>query len=192
MAPAPSASAVDQPAGTDPQVAPPTQADLRRVMSQFATGVAIITGTDEHGPIGFACQSFASVSLEPPLILFCADHRGSAWPRIRPTGRFTVNVLAEHQTEVCGRFGSSRGRKYDGLDWDVSRWDTPALREVLTRVHAAVHEVHAAGDHDIVIGRVLELETVSEGSPLVFFRGSFGLEPEPEPTFSWGWGDRWG
>ncbi|MFD4182920.1 flavin reductase family protein [Rhodococcus sp. NPDC058514] len=149
---------------------------LRNVLGRFASGVTVVTGLDETGPVGFACQSFASVSLEPALVLFCADHRGRAWPRIKATGRFTVNVLAESQAEVCGRFGSSRGLKFDGLDWDRSRWATPSLRDVLVRVHAEVDNVHPAGDHDVVLGRVLELETVREDRPMVFFRGGFGLD----------------
>lgn len=153
----------------------PGPLDMRNAMGRFATGVTVVTGLDEDGPIGFACQSFASVSLEPPLILFCADHRGRAWPRIRPTGRFAINVLGEEQSDLCGRFGSSRGTKFDGLDWERSRWDTPSLPGVLMRAHCEIHDVHTAGDHDVVIGRVLELECFEDDRPMVFYRGAFGL-----------------
>ncbi|MFF8596486.1 flavin reductase family protein [Streptomyces sp. NPDC015220] len=188
-----SLTAPDTCAGTEP-----TPALMRRAMGAFATGVTVVTGLDAAGePVGFACQSFASVSLEPPLVLFCADHRGRAWPHIRDSGRFCVNVLAEEQSDLCARFGSSRGRKYEDLGWDLSRWGTPALRGVLMRAHAEVHDVHVAGDHDVVIGRVLELETEDDQRPMLFFRGRFGVEQEPatpSPTgsFSWGWGDHWG
>lgn len=163
-------------------------------MGTFVTGVTVVTGYDDGEPVGFACQSFASVSLEPPLVLFCADHRGRAWPRIRAAGRFCVNVLTEEQNDLCDRFGSSRGAKYDGLDWELSRWGSPMLPGVLTRVHAEIHDVHAAGDHDVVIGRVLELETREDERPMLFFRGRFGIDPEPDPVPHelWGWGDRWG
>jgi len=174
----------------------PTADELRRAMGTFASGVTVVTGIDGDEPIGFACQSFASVSLDPPLILFCADHRGRAWPRIRESGRFTVNVLAETQEDLCARFGSSRGEKYDGLDWEVSRWGTPALHEVLLRVHAEVYDVHVAGDHDVVLGRVLELEVSDEQRPMIFYRGGFGVDPATEPVLDapslWGWGDHWG
>lgn len=150
--------------------------EMRRAMGRFASGVTVVTGLDEDGPTGFACQSFASVSLEPPLVLFCADHRGRAWPRLRRTGWFTVNVLGENQTDLCARFGSGRGLKFDGLDWDLSRWGTPSLPGVLMRVHASVEDVHVAGDHDVVIGRVAELECVGDQSPMVFYRGAFGLD----------------
>ncbi|WP_433501182.1 flavin reductase family protein [Sphaerimonospora sp. CA-214678] len=174
--------------------APPAPPEFRRAMGMFASGVTVVTGVDDGEPVGFACQSFASVSLEPPLVLFCADHNGRTWPRIRRSGRFCVNVLAEDQVDVCDRFGSSRGKKFDGLDWDTSRWGLPALRDVLLRVHADVYDVHVAGDHDVVVGRVLELESAGEGHPMIFYRGRFGID-EPRPRLVpnlWGWGDHWG
>ena len=83
-------------AGPDQAGEGPTAAQMRAAMGSFATGVTVVTGLDGEEPVGFACQSFASVSLEPPLVLFCADHRGRTWPRIRERGRFTVNVLGEN------------------------------------------------------------------------------------------------
>lgn len=181
------------------QMDPPTPREMRTAMGSFATGVTIVTGCDDGEPVGFACQSFASVSLEPPLVLFCADHRGRAWPRIKHAGRFTVNVLSEDQRELCDRFGSSRGAKYDGLGWELSSWGTPSLPGVLLRVHAEVGSVHTEGDHDVVVGRVLELETRPETAggeerPMLFYRGRFGIEDmhaQLAPNF-WGWGDHWG
>lgn len=151
-------------------------------MGAFASGVTVVTGYDDGQPVGFACQSFASVSLEPPLVLFCAGHRGRAWPRIRKAGRFCVNVLAERQADLCDRFGSSKGAKFDGLRWKLSRWGSPALPGVLMRVHAEVRDVHTSGDHDVVIGRVLELETPVEARPMIFFRGGFGIDPPAAHT----------
>src|SRR5690606_12247621 len=185
-----------EPARTHPAgVAPPTPAEFRRALGMFASGVTVITAVDGGEPVGFACQAFASVSLEPPLILFCADRKGRTWPRIRRAGRFTVNVLGEDQTDLCLRFGSRTKKRFDGLAWSLSRWGTPALPDVLVRIHAEVHAVHTAGDHDVVIGRVLELEPVTEQRPLIFFRGRFGIDAEPEPSLGpnlWGWGDHWG
>ena len=170
-----------------------TPEQMRAAMGHFATGVTVVTGLDGDEPVGFACQSFASVSLNPPLVLFCADHRGRTWPLIRASGRFTVNVLGEEQVEMCNRFGSQRGRRFEGLDWTRSRWDTPSLPLTLMRVHAEVEDVHTAGDHDVVIGRVRELESPRTDPPLLFFRGSFGVEtPTIAAPTRWGWGDRWG
>jgi len=172
----------------------PTPDQMRRALGSFASGVTVVTGRHEGEPVGFACQSFASVSLDPPLVLFCADQRGRAWPRIRESGRFTVNVLAEHQLDLCERFGSRHGTKYDGLDYDISAWGTPSLKGVLMRVHAEVHDVVVAGDHDVVIGNVRELESPHRHRPMLFFRGRFGIEAQPlmpAPEL-WGWGDHWG
>ena len=153
----------------------PTPEEMRASMSRFASGVTVVTGLDQEGPTGFVCQSFASVSLDPPLILFCADRKGRSWPRIRRSGWFTVNVLADNQVDMCTRFGSSDGLKYDGIDWKRSRWGTPALPGVLLRVHASIENIHLSGDHDVIIGRVAELECLSDASPLIFYRGKFGL-----------------
>lgn len=163
----------------------PSPEEMRRAMGAFATGVTVVTAVDGGEPVGFTCQSFASVSLTPPLVLFCADHRGRSWPRIRAAGRFTANVLAEDQTELCARFGSRTGRKYEGLGWDLSRWGTPSLRGVLMRVHAEITAVHSTGDHDVVIGRVLAVETARENRPLLFFRGRFIRTTAAAPPPGW-------
>lgn len=174
----------------DPPRPDPTR--MRQAMGAFASGVTIITGFDEDQPVGFACQSFASVSLDPPLVLFCADHRGLSWQRIVDNGSFCVNVLGADQIHICDRFGSSRGTKFEGLAWERSRWNTPALPRVLMRAHAEVEAVHKAGDHDIVVGRVLEVEVLDEDRPLLFYRGKLGLpggETHPAPsTWDVGWG----
>ncbi|EWT02915.1 flavin oxidoreductase [Intrasporangium oryzae NRRL B-24470] len=175
----------------------PTPAQMRHALGHFATGVTIVTGYGSAGePVGFACQSFASVSLDPPLVLFCADHRGRSWPRMRDQGRFTVNMLGHAQRDLIDRFGSSSGARFQGLDWEPSARGGPNLPGVLMRVHCAVEQVHVAGDHDVVIGRVNELEDGEPGRPMLFYRGRFSVTerrtssardegPEP-PDDYWG------
>ena len=165
-------------------------------MSHFATGVTVITGLADGEPVGFTCQAFASVSLEPPLVLFCADHRGRSWPRIRACGRFTVNVLDEGQADLCARFGSRAGRKFEGLEWAASGLGTPVLPGVLLAVHAEISAVHQAGDHDIVVGLVREVTPAGPRRPLVFYRGQFSLDPDAgalaHPMMApglWAWAD---
>jgi flavin reductase (DIM6/NTAB) family NADH-FMN oxidoreductase RutF len=182
----------------------PSPAAMRAALGLFASGVTVITGLDDGEPVGFACQAFASVSLDPPMIMFCADHGGRAWPRIRKSGRFTVNVLGEEQADLCTRFGFRDGRKFEGLDWSLSRLGTPALPSVLLRVHAEVAAVHVAGDHDVVIGLVREIEHEPAGHrtrrrPLLFYQGQFGLDASEEAASLslsspglWGWADHWG
>lgn len=169
----------------------PGAAEFRRTLAEFASGVTIVTAEDADGPVGFACQSFTSVSLDPPLVLFCVTASSRTWPRIRSAGRFAVNVLSEEQSDLCTRFGTRLGTKFDGLDWTHSEWGTPALHGVLARLHCELHAIHDGGDHDIVVGRVLGMDR-GEGAeePMVFFRGRFGLgedEPLPDELWSDGW-----
>lgn len=153
--------------------------DYRKTLAEFASGVTVITGGTQDAPLGFACQSFSSVSLEPALVMFCVDRGSRTWPNLRPFGRFCVNVLGEHQQDVCWAFGSKAGSKFDALDWEWSAWETPALQGVLARIHADVSAVHEEGDHDIVIGRVVALERMTDGRrPLVFFRGTFNIDAD--------------
>ena len=148
--------------------------EMRRVMGHFASGVTIVTGLFEGTPVGFACQSFTSVSLDPPLVLFCPAHTSTTWPLIQRSGSFSVNVLAEDQTELCKQFATSGGDKFAGLQWHETSWG-PSLDGVLATVHCDIEQVHPAGDHHVVIGRVRQLVTHREVGPLLFFKGQFGL-----------------
>ncbi|HET8595994.1 MAG TPA: flavin reductase family protein [Intrasporangium sp.] len=175
----------------------PTPERMRHVLGHFASGVTVVTGLDaDGGPVGFACQSFTSVSLEPPLVLFCADHRGRSWPRMRDSGIFCVNILRHAQQDMVDRFGSRTGARFEGLDWHRSPYGAPALPEVLARVHCVIDNVHVTGDHDVVVGRVADLELVQPGRPLLFYRGRFAvterLRSSATPEVTGGWDDFWG
>jgi flavin reductase (DIM6/NTAB) family NADH-FMN oxidoreductase RutF len=148
--------------------------EMRRVLGHFATGVTVVGGFDDGTPVGFACQSFTSVSLDPPLVLFCPAHTSTTWPRIQASGSFTVNVLAEDQTDLAKRFATTGIDKFAGLDWEPTKWG-PSINGVLASVHCDIQQIHAAGDHDVVIGHVRELVTHRDSGPLLFFRGQFGL-----------------
>lgn len=176
----------------------PTPEEMRHALGHFATGVTVVTGFSPEGhPVGFACQSFASVSLEPPLVLFCADHRGRSWPRMRDAGRFTVNVLHHDQLELVQRFGSTDGARFEDLHWLPSEVGGPSLPGALMRIHCAVEQVHVAGDHDVVIGRVLGLDDSGAGRPMLFYRGRFTVTERRTSTSADGSGpepldDYWG
>jgi flavin reductase (DIM6/NTAB) family NADH-FMN oxidoreductase RutF len=92
---------------------------------------------------------------------------------MRDQGRFTVNVLRHEQRELIGRFGSTAGARFEGLNWERSAHGGPSLPGVLMRVHCTVEQVHVAGDHDVVVGRVVELEDGESGRPMLFYRGRF-------------------
>ena len=98
---------------------------FRQVLGQFCTGITIITTVHDETPIGFACQSFAALSLDPPLVLFCPTKVSRSWTAIETSGRFCVNVLREQQKDVCARFGSTEPDKFAGIAWHPSPLGSP-------------------------------------------------------------------
>lgn len=153
-------------------------AELRRVMGHFATGVTIVTAMDGDDPVGFTCQTFASLSLDPPLVTFAPQQSSSTWPRIRSAGAFCVNILAEDQETLCRSFAASAASgvdKYRGVGWKPGpATGAPVLQDVLAWVEGRIVAEHDGGDHVIVVGRVLDMAVEQEGRPLLFYRGGFG------------------
>ncbi|MET8776041.1 3-hydroxy-9,10-secoandrosta-1,3,5(10)-triene-9,17-dione monooxygenase reductase subunit [Nocardia sp. NPDC004654] len=161
---------------------------FRNVLGQFCTGITVITAFgDDAAPIGFACQSFAALSLEPPLVLFCPTKASRSWAAIEKTGRFCVNILAEDQQQLCARFGSREPDKFAGTDWHTSDLDLPVLDDALATIQCTVDSVVDGGDHYIVIGRVQVLsESTDSGRPLLFYRGQYtAIEPEKTVPAPW-------
>ncbi len=124
--------------------------------------------------MGLTCQSFASVSLDPPLVLFAAARASFSWPRIRRAGHFCANVLEEGQEELGRRFAVKGADKFAGVGWRPGATGSPILAGCLAHVECEVEAVHEAGDHDIVVGRVVDLGVRGEGNPLLFYRGGYG------------------
>lgn len=158
--------------------APVGQAEFRRVLGNFATGVAVVTAPaadGESGPAGFACQSFSSLSLDPPLVAFMVGRTSTTWPRIARAGAFCVNVLADHQGELCRGFAVSGADKFAGVAHDAAPASgSPRLAGALAWIDCTIHAVHTGGDHLIVVGRVDALGTGEEdGRPLLFHKGRF-------------------
>ena len=153
----------------------PEPGRFRRVLGHFCTGVTVITTIDEGEPAGFACQSFAALSLDPALVLFCPARSSATWPRIARAGHFCANVLAAEQRELAGVFGISGGDKFAGVRWSPSPSGAPVLDGVLTWAGCSVEAVHEAGDHYVVLGRVTELGATRAGQPLLFYRGRYAV-----------------
>lgn len=159
-----------------PSAAPATigPSQMREVLSHFPTGVVAVTALDEGHRVGMAVGSFMSVSLEPPLVAFCAAHTSSTWPRVQKIGRFCVNVLAREQADLCRRLAASGGDKFDGLHCSSAPSGAPILSGALGWIDCELDLVRPLGDHDLVVGRVVDLATGSPGDPLLFFRRDFG------------------
>lgn len=148
-------------------------ARFRQVLGHFCSGVTVVTGLDDEGPVGFACQSLHALSLDPPLVTFNVARRSTSWPKIRWTGRFCVNVLAADQERLCQRFAVSGGDKFRNVSWTPSIGGSPVLAGVLAWIDCELEAEHPGGDHVIVVGRVHDLAADGGAEPLLFFRGAF-------------------
>jgi flavin reductase (DIM6/NTAB) family NADH-FMN oxidoreductase RutF len=162
----------DQPqTDTEPQI---DTDEFRRVLGHFPTGVTVVTACDGNGPVGMAIGSFASVSLDPPLVAFFVAKDSGSWSRIEQCGHFCVNVLADDQLEVCATMASRDIDKFAEVVWQRAGSGSPVLPEVIATIDCRIENVHEGGDHWIVIGRVLELDTHRDAAPLLFYKGAYG------------------
>ncbi len=148
---------------------------FRDVLGRFATGVAVVTAMSDGEPVGMTCQSFSSVSLSPPLVLFCPARTSRAWPLIQRSGSFCVNLLADGQHELSNVMATKGVDKFADIGWEPTpRTGSPLLKGVLGFVDCTIHAVHEAGDHYVVLGRVQELESYDEVTdPLLYYEGRY-------------------
>jgi 3-hydroxy-9,10-secoandrosta-1,3,5(10)-triene-9,17-dione monooxygenase reductase component len=163
---------------------------FRGVLGLFATGVVAVTALDRVTgcPMGLTANSFTAVSLRPPLVSVCVSHASTTWPRIRASRGFCVNILAARQRDICLQLATPGGDKFRDLAWTVSPAGNPLLDGALGWIDCAIEAEHAAGDHVVVICRVLRLDVAPGGyeslpdgrdrapggPPLIFYRGGYG------------------
>lgn len=155
--------------------------EFRRVLGHFPTGVTVITAMTGDGPAGMAIGSFASVSLDPPLVMFCPARSSTSWAQMRDADGFCVNVLGEHQQEICAQFATSDGGdKFAGVDWAAEATGAPVLEGSIAWIDCSHYAIHDGGDHEIVVGRVERLGAEQEAAagPLLFFQGRYGRHQE--------------
>ncbi len=146
---------------------------FREVLGQYASGVTVVTTLRGGTPEGMTCQSFTSVSLDPPLVAFLPMKTSRAFAAIRQSRRFCVNFLAAGQTDLSNRFASQAEDKFDGVAWQSTSGGMPRLEDTVGWVDCSVHAVHEAGDHYLVIGRVEDLGDGDATDPLLFHRGIY-------------------
>lgn len=155
--------------------------EFRRVMGTFPTGVVIVTATDASGePLAMTVGSFVSVSLDPPLAGFLPTKTSSSWAAIKASGakNFGVNILGNHQEDVCRAVASRKTNKLDGFEWSLSENGSPVLADAISFLDCELFSVSDAGDHEWVMGTVLDLFTINTNLPLLFYRGGYGsFEP---------------
>jgi 3-hydroxy-9,10-secoandrosta-1,3,5(10)-triene-9,17-dione monooxygenase reductase component len=150
------------------------QARMKEVMGTFATGVTVITAVYEGQPVGMACQSFASLSLEPAYISFCPALTSTTYPKIQAAGKFVVNILADDQGDLCRAMARSGTDKFAGVDWKPGTNGAPLLHGVIAHIECTIAHELPGGDHTIVIGEVTALDTPHPGEPLMFHKGKYG------------------
>lgn len=152
---------------------------MREVLGHFVTGIVVITAAGPDGPLGFTCQSFASLSLDPPLVSFAPARTSSTWPRIRDVGAFCVNVLAADHQDVSAGFARSGVDKFVGVHWRPAPSGAPVLDGVSAWVDCTLWDEHDGGDHTIAVGRVHDLRADPRRQPLLYYRGGYGVTAEP-------------
>jgi flavin reductase (DIM6/NTAB) family NADH-FMN oxidoreductase RutF len=148
-------------------------AEFRRVLGHFASGVTIVTTCDADGrPTGLTASAFTSVSLDPPLILICVDHKSQSHGPLVERGRFAVNFLSADQEALSRKFATTRLDKFDGVAHRMTALGVPVIDGALAQLECVTVSRHDEGDHTILIGRVEET-TANDGPPLLYYRGQY-------------------
>ncbi len=147
--------------------------DFRRLLGHFPSGVTIVTTSDADGrPAGLTVSAFASLSLEPPLVLVCVDHKAQSYPALKDNRGFAVNVLSTDHEVMSRRFASTRLDKFDGVAYQMSALGLPLLGGALAHIECVTVNRHVEGDHTIFVGRV-EAGATADGEPLLYHRGKY-------------------
>ena len=151
-------------------------AALRAALGCFATGVTVVTARElsaPHVPVGITANSFASVSLDPALVLWSAARSSLRHTHFAQAPAFAIHVLADHQTDLATRF-TRRGEGFSGLELTFNAHGVPLLPGTLARFECVTEATHEGGDHTIIIGRIERFTVTKAGEPLVFAHGQFG------------------
>ena len=151
---------------------PETTRDFRDALGRFATGVTVVTTDSEIGPLGITANSFASVSLDPPLILWSPAKFSRRYTAFAEAAHFAIHVIGAEQRDICERF-SRDGTAFDGTDWQLNDHNVPLLNGCLARFECTTVATHPGGDHCIVVAEVTRA-TWRAGTPLVFSQGCYG------------------
>lgn len=149
--------------------------DFRRAASHFITGVTVVTTLDGDGqPVGLTVNSFSTVSLDPPLVLFCLGRDSDTYAAFRGVGGYVVHVLGGDQVELATRFAAKGADRFGGIDWHANAEGLPIIADALARFECDLASVYEGGDHVILLGEVRRLAYQGlEREALGYFRGSY-------------------
>ena len=151
---------------------PIDDARFRQAMGHFASGVTVVTTASAGELYGMTVSSFASLSLNPPLVLICIDKSVPSHDMIRDSGRFVVNILEERQEHLSRRFAATANDKFKGVAWHSGQLGLPVLDNTLAAIECRLRDALDGGDHTIFVGEVVDAE-VREGAPLLYYRRGY-------------------
>ncbi|MBV0912383.1 flavin reductase family protein [Rhodobacteraceae bacterium ASV31] len=151
---------------------------LRDALGRFATGVTVITTASDIGPLGITANSFASVSLDPPLVLWSPARASKRFAAYAEAKHYAIHILGAEQEELSRHF-ATQGSDFSGIDWAPGAHETPLIEGCLARFECTPVAVHDGGDHVIVVGRV-DRASWRDGAPLLFLSGTFGRFARPD------------
>jgi 3-hydroxy-9,10-secoandrosta-1,3,5(10)-triene-9,17-dione monooxygenase reductase component len=146
---------------------------FRRVLSHFASGVVIVTGVLNGEPVGLTCQSFTSLSLDPPMVLFCPSKTSTSWPLLATVPYLCINVLSARQRALSDGFARSGTDKFAGVAWSPTLHGAPALDGAVAHIEGRVAARHDGGDHHIVTCVVEALSAEQDPDPLLYYRSGY-------------------
>jgi flavin reductase ActVB len=145
------------------------KAEFCSACAKFPTGVTIVTVVDAQGcPHGMTASSFTSVSLAPPLVLVCVDHQATLLEHLRPSKYLGINILSEGQRQLSVHFARRGQDRFDGVDWTAGHHGVPLIPGALAALECQIERMVDAGDHAVLIAKVLRAE-FRDGRPLVYF-----------------------
>ena len=148
--------------------------DMRDALGRFATGVCIITTTtDEQCALGMTANSFSSVSLDPPLVLWSLQINSDVYEAFASPKYFAINVLAKEQQDLSNQYAKKGDHLVDPSHYRIGKYGSPVIRDALVSFECELDATHVGGDHLIVVGRVLNMQTRPTGEPLLFFSGAY-------------------
>ncbi len=150
------------------------QFELRQTLGRFATGVTVVTCLGDKGPCGITANSFSSVSLDPPLILWNIAKVSNSLRAYLAAEHFAINVLGADQRELSHHFAQSDHTVFKGIEYSVSEHGVPMLPDTIASFECRTREIHDCGDHFIIIGEVERFDS-NDGDPLLFFGGDYHL-----------------
>lgn len=150
---------------------------FKEAMANYPTGVSVVTAIDENdNPIGLTVNSFASVSLEPLLVLWSIDKRVSTYEEFKKVEQFAINILASNQKEIASLFASSNKNRFANSEWKLSQYNLPIIRGTVATLQCKTYKKVKAGDHVILIGEVSDV-SLDKKTPLLYHGRKMGAFP---------------